>query len=107
MNESKRFLFSVLVDNQRSIFVRLPKDPDEVEFELLDYCTSIGRLWINSITDEMIIEFRFDSFEEKTRADIEKLQAEAILALIKCGWLETNGKIQECSMAFWSAFEKV
>lgn len=107
MNESKRFLVSDAVDNQRSIFVRLPKDPVEVEIDLLDYCTSVAKLWINSITDEMIIEFRFDSFEEKTRVDICDRFAKAILALTTSGWLETNGKIQECSMAFWSAFDKV
>lgn len=105
-NDSKRFLVANFAEDKRFIFVRFPKDPLSVEIELLDVCTRVGASWFNSITDEMIIEYRFDSFEESTRNDISDRFAQAKMRLTESGWLEFNHKNDALSVIFWSGFEK-
>jgi len=105
-NDSKRFLVANYAENKRCVFVRLPKVPSSIEIELLELCVSVNATWFNSITDEMIIEYRFDSFEESTRIDISDRFAQAKMRLTESGWIEFNHKNDAMSVTFWSGFEK-
>ena len=98
-DESKRFLVSIVSENNRTVFVRLSKTTTDIETDLLVLCTEIESLHRNSITDEVIIGFRFLDQDSKT---LETKWTQAICTLKNAGWSESTHE-----QSFWAAFERV
>lgn len=99
MDDSKRFFVSNEAKNPRTIFVRLSKSTTDIEMDLLILCTEVESVHRNSITDEVIIGFRFSDQNLKA---LEVKWDQIVRVLTNAGWSRSDHEL-----SFWAGFERV